>query len=96
MRKFERGLDIDRKKTSPCEIIKHGKQPSGYSYEIAIHEGRNRQIRRMMEILDREVRALHRFQYGTIRLGHLKPGQYRALSKKEIERLRGGDARDAA
>jgi 23S rRNA pseudouridine2605 synthase len=60
--------------------------------EIAIHEGRNRQVRRMCEAVGHPVRELQRVAFGPLRLGALAPGAYRRLSDGEVERLRRASA----
>jgi 23S rRNA pseudouridine2605 synthase len=56
--------------------------------ELTIHEGRNRQVRRMCEAVGRRVARLQRIQFGPLRLDGLRPGAHRLLSVEEIERLR--------
>jgi 23S rRNA pseudouridine2605 synthase len=55
--------------------------------ELVIHEGRNRQVRRMLEAVGHPVRSLHRSAYGGIELGDLPSGGWRRLSAGELERL---------
>ncbi len=88
MEKFSKGMKLDNVKTATCTITEHAFEGQGYAYEIELHEGKNRQIRRMMEILEREVKDLHRFEYGPLSLGTLKPGQSRKLSPHEVQLLR--------
>ena len=52
--------------------------------EIGIHEGKNRQIRKMCAVLNHEVLSLKRISVGEIKLGYLKRGEYRDLNKDEI------------
>jgi 23S rRNA pseudouridine2605 synthase len=56
--------------------------------EVTLHEGRNRQIRRMCEEVGLDLIDLERIAFGPLRLGELERGEYRALSKKEIESLK--------
>ncbi len=56
--------------------------------ELAIHEGRFRQVRRMCEAVGLEVTGLHRVGYGPLRLGPLARGMFRELSSEEVSRLR--------
>ena len=56
--------------------------------EITITEGRNRQVRRMVEALDAEVITLVRIAIGSIRIGDLPSGQTRALTSDEVKALR--------
>ena len=57
--------------------------------EVTIHEGRNRQVRRMCQAANMEVARLKRIAEGQLRLGQLKPGTWRMLSPEEIEQLLG-------
>jgi 23S rRNA pseudouridine2605 synthase len=55
---------------------------------MTIHEGRNRQVRRMCEALGHTVLELQRIAFGPMRLGALQPGAHRQLRPAEVERLR--------
>jgi len=55
---------------------------------VTIHEGRNRQIRRMVEAIGHSVKALERIAIADMKLGKLPRGEYRLLSLKEYNRLR--------
>ena len=56
--------------------------------DVTIHEGRNRQVRRMFETLNHPVLELTRTRFGPLKLGALPPGSVRELTGKEIEALR--------
>jgi 23S rRNA pseudouridine2605 synthase len=82
-------------KTAPANVsvIKREKKLPGTAdsdsdgtvmLEITIHEGRNRQVRKMCEAVGLEVVTLHRSRVGKLTLGALKPGRYRMLTKDEI------------
>ena len=75
---------LDDKKTAPCRIQKSGP----CVYEMIIHEGRKRQIRRMFAALRYYVRDLCRIRQGILVLGDLKPGDFRPLTKEEVARLK--------
>ena len=60
--------------------------------EIVLHEGRNRQIRKMCEVLGLEVARLKRIAIGPVRLGMLQPGKWRELTTEEVRRLLSGKA----
>jgi 23S rRNA pseudouridine2605 synthase len=64
----------------------------GNLIELTIHEGRNRQVRRMCEAVGHPVSELQRIAFGSLRLGALAPGSYRRLRAGEVERLRAGAA----
>ena len=85
--KLAKGIMLDDGPTLPIAI-----EPlplkMGIWYKIIISEGRNRQIRRMFEALGYYVARLRRVQVGSLRLGDLKPGEKRVLTRFELERLR--------
>ena len=85
---FGRGLAIEDYVTSPArlEIIKHTKGNS--IVEITIHEGKNRQVRKMCTAIGHEVIRLKRIRIGKMSLGGLKPGEWRYLTDAEIEYLK--------
>lgn len=56
---------------------------------LTLHEGRNREIRRMMDALDVEIRSLRRLSFGPVELGDLPEGEWRELDDAEVEALRG-------
>jgi 23S rRNA pseudouridine2605 synthase len=56
--------------------------------ELTIHEGRNRQVRRMCEAVGCPVSRLKRIRYAFLDLEDLRPGQYRQLSRDEVDRLK--------
>ena len=64
------------------------KQPGRVVLQMTIHEGRNRQIRKMCEAVGLEVARLKRTAIGPIKLGMLKPGEYRELKPDELRALR--------
>jgi pseudouridine synthase len=79
-----RGVELDDGPTAPARVRRLG----GTSLELTIHEGRNRQVRRMVEAIDRGVVRLHRSRYGPLTLEGLEPGAWRRLEPSEVERLR--------
>ena len=83
------GVDIgDEKKTAPANVIVLDKQPGRVVLQITIHEGRNRQIRRMCEAVGLEVARLKRTSVGPLKLGMLKPGEWRELKPDELRAIR--------
>lgn len=84
---LRRGITLDDGKTGPAEVytIPHSK---GKEVGIVIHEGRNRQVRRMFESLGYEVRKLDRVAYGPITKEGLSRGATRSLTKAEIRTLK--------
>jgi 23S rRNA pseudouridine2605 synthase len=57
--------------------------------EMTIHEGRNRQIRRMCEAIGHPVRALRRIAIGSLSLDDLPEGQWRTASKEDLDKMTG-------
>lgn len=62
-------------------------EPGSAGYEMRLREGKNREIRRMLEVFGRRVIDLQRIAYGGIRLGNLPEGRYRLLEARELEIL---------
>lgn len=85
--RFEAGIDIGGYITAPAslEIISYDGFKDISTIEVGIHEGKNRQIRKMCAALNHEVLALKRISVGKLKLGYLKRGEYRELNKDEIE-----------
>jgi 23S rRNA pseudouridine2605 synthase len=82
------GVEIEGRKTAPARVcmIKEGEQNDWLS--ITIHEGRNRQVRRMCEAVSLSVVRLRRVRYGMLSMGALKPGEFRFLTEAEVDGLR--------
>jgi pseudouridine synthase len=83
LQKMAGGLTILGSKTRPAIIKKLSKK----SFSIVLKEGRNRQIRRMVQKTGNEVTQLERVRIAHIHLGNLKKGAWRFLTKKEIQQL---------
>lgn len=79
---------IDGRKTAPAEVRVLTKEEGRVVMEIVIREGRNRQVRKMCESVGLEVARLKRTAIGPLRLGMLKPGEVRQLSKEELRAIR--------
>lgn len=89
--KFKEGIDIGDYITAPgsCEIVSKGKDTC--IVKIKIHEGKNRQVRRMCDAVGNPVISLKRISIGKINLDkELKIGQWRYLTEKEINYLKNG------
>ena len=84
---LKKGVLLDDGKTLPAKIsgIKYDKNKT--SMYISIREGRNRQIRRMIEKFEYKVLMLRREKIGELALGDLPEGKYRELTKQEVEYL---------
>lgn len=81
---MKHGVVIEGKKTAPAKVKKIDKK----EIRIAIFEGRNRQIRKMLETLGYNVNSLKRVKIGELSLGYLQPGEYRPLTEEEIKYLK--------
>ena len=82
------GMEIDGHMTAPATIRVLEQQQGRVVLEFVIHEGRNRQIRKMCEAVGLEVARLKRTAIGGVKLGMLPQGQFRDLEPDEIRRLR--------
>ncbi len=79
------GVDIGGFVTSPATVTLHSTAHGQVTYEVVIHEGKNRQIRKMFDSINRPVIALKRIEFGKLFLGDLPVGHTRALTKDEIK-----------
>jgi 23S rRNA pseudouridine2605 synthase len=84
LRALREGVELDDGPTQPARV----RQTEPGVLEIAIHEGRNRQVRRMCEAVGHPVATLERVAFGPLRLGELAVGETRRLDPAEVERLR--------
>ncbi|NLJ15615.1 MAG: rRNA pseudouridine synthase [Clostridiales bacterium] len=82
------GVLIDDKKTLPCIIHVLAEESERTVLQFIIKEGRNRQIRKMCETVGAEIIRLKRTHIGNLKLGMLKPGEYRDLTTEELRGLR--------
>jgi 23S rRNA pseudouridine2605 synthase len=84
LRQLREGVELDDGRTAPARA----RRLASDEIELTIHEGRKRQVRRMLEEVGHPVITLQRISFGTLRLGTLEEGQSRRLSEAEIDRLR--------
>ena len=86
---LKNGVDIGEYTTheAKVKIIKTDYEKNQSRLEIVIHEGKNRQIRKMCEAIDKKVLALHRSKIGDISVKDLKIGTWRYLRKEEVKRF---------
>jgi len=86
---LEKGVEIDDYVTKPAKvrILKTDIEKDISRLEITIHEGKNRQVRKMCEAVGRKVQALHRSKIGNIDVKDLKLGTWRYLKETEIKYL---------
>jgi 23S rRNA pseudouridine2605 synthase len=83
LEQLRRGVELDDGPTVPAQVDRIGER----EIEITIHEGRNRQVRRMAEAVGNEVSRLERVRLGSLALGELRPGEARRLTDDEVRRL---------
>lgn len=76
---IEQGIRLKDGKTSPTEV----KKITPFLLKITLHEGRNRIVRRIFEYLGYRVKSLKRIKIGNLRLGNLRPGEYRFLTEMD-------------
>jgi 23S rRNA pseudouridine2605 synthase len=85
LRALRQGVELEDGRTAPAEARRLGP----HELELTIHEGRNRQVRRMCAALGRQVLELRRERFGPLRLDGLPPGGFRLLDETELGQLRG-------
>ncbi len=88
--KLRNGVMIDNNyitKPALVKILKIDEKKKISRVQITIHEGKNRQVRKMCEAIGKKVIALHRSKIGNIDLYNLKIGEWRYLSEKEVKKL---------
>ena len=90
IRKLQEGIEIDDYISAPAQVklIKNNTGKNTSMLDITIHEGKNREIRKMFEALDHEVIRLHRISEANLELGDLKSGAYRRLKPFEVVSLK--------
>jgi 23S rRNA pseudouridine2605 synthase len=85
LERLGRGVELEDGPTAPTEVRRLGER----EVEIVLREGRNRQVRRMVEAVGNRVESLRRVRFGPLSLGRLKEGGARRLTEAEVEELRG-------
>ena len=89
LERLRTGVEIDGVMTSPAKAENIKRPQKGYEVKITIHEGRNRQVRKMLDAVGANVMSLKRISVGSLTLGNLPEGKWRRLSEAEINKLRG-------
>jgi 23S rRNA pseudouridine2605 synthase len=84
VRRLAEGVDLEDGPTAPARVRRLG--PS--RLELVLHEGRNRQVRRMLEAVGHPVTKLRRSRYAGLGPGRLRPGDWRDLTRSEVAGLR--------
>jgi len=87
---LQNGVDIGEyiTKKANVRIMKIDNEKNISRIEITIHEGKNRQVRRMCEAINRKVLALHRSKIGELSVKDLKLGKWRYLNEMEVNKLK--------
>ena len=86
--KLKNGVELEDGLTAPAKIKIREKVEYQTEFSLTIHEGRNRQVRRMCDVVGHPVKSLKRISFGPLTLEGLSIGEFRYLSEKEIEILK--------
>lgn len=84
---LEQGIEIEGRKTAPAKVKVLRTKKGESDVEISIHEGRNRQVRKMFSSVGCPVNSLKRVAYGSVRLGRLQEGSYKKIKPSEVKKL---------
>ncbi len=87
--RIEKGVRLEDGKTGPAKARLIRKTLENSWIELTVSEGRNRLVKRMCKAIGHPVAKLKRIEFAGIRLANLKPGEYRPLTKTEVEALKG-------
>ena len=85
--KILRGVRLDEGRAAPAQLRVVAVRRDVSLVDITIHEGRNRQVRRMFDVVEHPVVALVRLRFGPISLGELSPGAVRPVTERELAAL---------
>lgn len=88
LKKLEKGIYLNGKKTAPAKVAQLKGDPKKSLLEIEIYEGRKREVKRMFQAIGHKVLQLQRTGFGGLKLGSLKAGKWRFLTRKEIDTLK--------
>jgi pseudouridine synthase len=83
LQRLEQGVELEDGVTAPARVRRLG--PG--RVELAVHEGRKHQVKRMLEAVGHPVRRLHRSVYAALRADDLAPGEWRELTREEVDEL---------
>ena len=86
--KLKKGVFLDGKKTAPAKVALLESNPKRSLLRIEIHEGRKREVRRMLELIGHRVVKLVRVDFAGLKIGKLKSGTWRFLRQQEIKKLK--------
>lgn len=91
LRRLQRGVVVEGRKTAPADVqlleTGRGAHADQAVLSVVLHEGRTRQVRKMCEAVGHPVIRLRRVRVGPIKLGALKPGEFRQLTRGEVRQL---------
>ena len=87
LQKLRRGILLDDHKTAPAKARLIRQETFASQVLVTIHEGRNRQVRRMFEETGHQVLQLRRVRFGPLELGDLRRGEWRELTEEEKRKL---------
>jgi pseudouridine synthase len=85
---WRNGVVIDDQRTAPAKVRVLNERPDDTWLQFVLREGRKRQIRRMTAIMGHETKRIIRIKIEMLELGHLKPGEWRALSPAEVRQFK--------
>ncbi|MGE5480403.1 MAG: pseudouridine synthase [Chloroflexota bacterium] len=85
-KRISEGVELEDGKTSPCEVLVHPAEPDKVT--LSLHEGRNREVKRIFETLGYDVKQLDRKFFAGLSASGMKRGEYRHLTAKEVRELR--------
>jgi len=88
LQRLQKGVRLEDGMTAPAKVKLHSFRDGVSTLEITIHEGRNRQVRRMLEAVGNPCRRLRRLAFAGLTADGLAPGAYRKLTDTEIKQLR--------
>jgi 23S rRNA pseudouridine2605 synthase len=96
--RLRRGVSLDGRRTLPADVVllNAGRRDQEGVLRMTIREGRNRQVRRMLEAVGHPARSLKRTRIGPVSDRRLKPGQWRELTGEEVRRLKDAAAKKAS
>ena len=87
---LEKGIVIDGQKTWPARVKIVATKKNVSILEVIIHEGKKRQVRKMLSAVGHPVKTLKRTAYGNLKLGKLESGKYRLLTKNDLKKVFSG------
>lgn len=86
--RLEKGIYLEGRKTAPAKIARLSRSSKRNLLKVEIYEGRKREVKKMFDAVGHGVLQLKRIDFGGVRLGKLKTGKWRFLTRKEIDTLK--------